>query len=621
MATTRERKVTADEEEGPLSFPQAVRPARRSGAGRWLLGGLLIVGVIAAAVFSFPKLMSSFTSSSQQLKAMTHTVARGSLMITVTEDGNVESAQNVDVKCKVKGGGTILSIVEDGKHVEKGEEIIRLDPSSLEELVDTQEIIYERALASKIQAQEMYESAVISVKEYAEGTYVKELQDAETQIRIAQQNLSSAKNLLKFSETNFRKGFQGQLQLDADKFAVERAELELASAETTKKVLMEFTREKTLKVLNADREASLAHKRSEEVALGLEKSRLERLRKQLENCVILAPQKGMVVYANQQSRRSAEIQIEEGSQVREQQTIVRIPDLSNMQVKVAVHETRVEQIKPGMPARIVIQDQKLTGTVERIANQPEPGNWMSTGIKEYSTIVKIKNEAGATYNLKPGMSAQVEILIEERRDVLTVPVQAVVEQLGKFYCWVDVPDQEKPERRPVLLGSTNDKLIEIKDGLNEGDQVLLNPRATVKEAREEKSAPGGQQDKKFSEDALKQSREQQAKAENEKPAGGSPKLGPGGGQTGQRRGRGNLMQSDTDGDGKISKDESPEWMRDRFDSFDTNGDGFIDKAEIAEMRKRFRQPGQGGAPRPGSGSGGGEGGNCGETAADPAAGV
>lgn len=609
MATTRERKVTTDD-EGPLSFPQAVRPARRSGAGRWLLGGLLILGVIAAAVFSFPKLTSFLTSSSQPSKAMTHTVARGSLMITVTEDGNVESAQNVDVKCKVKGGGTILSIVEDGKHVEEGEEIIRLDPSSLEELVDTQEIIYEKTLASKIQAQELYESAVISVKEYAEGTYVKELQDAETQIRIAQQNLSSAKNLLKFSETNFRKGFQGQLQLDADKFAVERAELELASAETTKKVLVEFTREKTLKVLNADKEVSLAHKRSEEVALKLETSRLERLKQQLKNCVIYAPRKGMVVYANQQSRRSADIQIEEGSQVREQQTIVRIPDLSNMQVKVAVHETKVDQIKPGMPARIIIQDQKLTGTVERIANQPEAGSFFSASVKEYATIVKINSEGGDTYNLKPGMSAQVEILVENLPDVLTVPVQAVVEQQGRFYCWVEVPDEEKPERRLVLLGSTNDKVIEIKDGLNEGDQVLLNPRSAVPEAQEEKSAPEGERDQKFSEDALKQSREQKAEAGNEKPVGDAPNSRPGGGQTGQHGGRRNLMENDTDGDGIISKDEAPEWMRDRFDTYDTNGDGLIDKAEIAEMQKRFRQrsrPGQGGPPRPGSGSGGGGG--------------
>ena len=167
--------------------------------------------------------------------------------------------------------------------------------------------------------------------------------------------------------------------------------------------------------------------------------------------------------------------------------------------------------------------------------------------------------------------------------------------------------EEKPERRPVLLGSTNDKVIEIKDGLIEGDKVLLNPRATVKEAREEKAVPGANPDQKFSKDALKQSRKQKPEAGNEKPTANAPNRGPGGGQSGQRGGRGNLMKSDTDGDGKISKDEAPEWMRSRFDSMDADGDGFIDEAEIAEMRKRFRPPGQGGAPRAESGSGGGEG--------------
>ena len=56
---------------------------------------------------------------------------------------------------------------------------------------------------------------------------------------------------------------------------------------------------------------------------------------------------------------------------------------------------------------------------------------------------------------------------------------------------------------------------------------------------------------------------------------------------------------DKDGDGKISKDEAPGGMKDRFDSMDTNGDGFIDKAEQAELMKKF-QGGGGGGGRPGA---------------------
>jgi collagen type III alpha len=72
----------------------------------------------------------------------------------------------------------------------------------------------------------------------------------------------------------------------------------------------------------------------------------------------------------------------------------------------------------------------------------------------------------------------------------------------------------------------------------------------------------------------------------------------------QRRGSGggrgsggprDLMQMDANGDGKVTKEEVPEGMRDFFDRIDANGDGAIDRAEADEMRKRF-SAGGGGPP-------------------------
>jgi hypothetical protein len=151
-----------------------------------------------------------------------------------------------------------------------------------------------------------------------------------------------------------------------------------------------------------------------------------------------------------------------------------------MQVKVTVHESRVDQLRPGMPARIIIQDQEYAGEVLNIANQPERTSWFSANVKEYATTVTISGENSA---LRPGMTAKVTILVDSVSDALTVPVSTVVEQRGKFYCWVR--GQEGAERRPLILGRTNDKLIEIVDGVKEGDEVFRNPRAVTPEAREE----------------------------------------------------------------------------------------------------------------------------------------
>ena len=66
----------------------------------------------------------------------------------------------------------------------------------------------------------------------------------------------------------------------------------------------------------------------------------------------------------------------------------------------------------------------------------------------------------------------------------------------------------------------------------------------------------------------------------------------------------NLKSFDKDGDGKVSREEAPEPMRDRFDSIDSNGDGFLDQADMDAMRRRFQEGGgaPGGAGGPPGGS-------------------
>ena len=84
------------------------------------------------------------------------------------------------------------------------------------------------------------------------------------------------------------------------------------------------------------------------------------------------------------------------------------------------------------------------------------------------------------------MTAECEILVDHLKDVLTIPVAAVVEQRGAYFAWVKTPDRN--ERRPLVLGATNDQFVEVKDGLVDGELVVLNPRAVVPEARAIKEA-------------------------------------------------------------------------------------------------------------------------------------
>jgi len=590
-----------------------------SSSGTWILL-LSLVGIGILGFVMVPKLTASMQKSKVS-KVLTHEVQSEDLLITVTEEGNVESASNIDVKCQVAGGSSILWIVEDGKQVKKGEKIVELDSSALDDQINTQRIAYEKARATKLQSEKNFSVAQISVKEYLEGTYKQLIQDAEAQITISEENLRAAKNSRDHSEKMFRKGYVSELDREAAKFAVKSAELSLGSAETARNVLEKFTKEKTLEDLRSQRDNAEAQMRSDASAFTLEETRLKRLEDQLANCMIIAPQDGMVVYANERGGRFGQTSatIEEGVSIRERQTILRLPDLEQMQVKVNVHESKVDQIESGMRARIRILDKEFTGLVTGIANQPEPSSFFSGNVKEYATTVRVQGEDANT--LRPGMTAEVEVLIAHLKDVPTLPVAAVIEKRGQFMAWTNATP---PEKRPLVIGKSNDEYVEVKDGVASGDTVLLNPRAIVKEAREMASGSDEKIDvsKRFGKAGSGPGAGGPGAGGGKRGPGGGPgaggrgpgggkaggpggarRGGPGAGGGGQRggggaRSGGGMASFDKDGDGKISEDEAPSWMKSFFGTMDTNSDGFVDKAEQAAARKRMQQQ-SGGGGRPG----------------------
>jgi multidrug efflux pump subunit AcrA (membrane-fusion protein) len=608
--------------DSPSSTPQISSGGTRRPSP--LLRALFTLGSILSLLSLLAWGATQFLAGSGEKKStnLLHTVGRGDLVVTVTEDGNLESASNVDIKCQVAGGSSILSIVKDGSSVKQGDKLVELDASALEESINQQRIAFEKARSTRIQAEKNFEVAKLAVREYLEGTFKKAVQDADAQITISLENQRSAQNSLEHAERMFRKGYVSSLELEGQRFAVERARLELESARTAKDVLENFTKVKTLQDLESQRDTAEAQMKSEQAAYELEEVRLNRLLAQQKLCTIVATQDGMVVYANEQGGRFGQqgVTIEEGAAVRERQTILRLPDLSKMQVKVNVHESKVEQLKPNMRARIRILDRELQGEVKMIANQPEPGGFFSANVKEYATFVRID---GQPEGLRPGMTAEVEILIAHVKDALLLPLACVVEQEGEFFAWVQKGDVQ--EKRKLLLGYSNDQFLEVKDGVAEGETVLLNPRAVVAEAREAVGADKNQKGEEVTEKFGKSSGPPAGEGGGSGPGGpggrrpGGDSGGPGGGPAGPGAGgpgaggggRGmNPMQFDADKDGKVSREEAPEPMRNFFDRMDSNSDGFIDAEEIASMRRRFSEGG-GGPPGGGPGAGGPGGGGPG----------
>ncbi len=458
---------------GPNQQSQAL-PNTRSVRWPWMLTALLAV---TAAVFFAQRLASvrSFFTPNRKtdISALpTYLVQRQNLIITVTEEGSLVSDDNVDIACEVGGGATIIWLVDDGAEVTKGMEIVKLDASVLSENATAQKIAYEKARALMIQAEKDHAAAEIAVEEYREGIFKKDLRTAESNVTAATERVQATQNTLDYGARMFRKGYITPQQLEAQKSAVARAELDLGTANIALDVLVRFTKPKMITEFESVRDAAAARLESERAALELEKIKLDRLLAELDNCTIIAPQGGIVIYNNSRNR-DRETEIKTGAVVKERQIILQLPDLTNMRADVEVHESKVNGIRPGMPAFVRVQGEEFKGEVTAVANRPQ-SNWYST-VKKYVVQVKID---GQSPSLRPGFTAEAEIIVADLHDVIAVPVAAVIEQGEHFVCAVQAGNTAV--RRVVTLGQSDDKIVEITDGLAEGERVYMNPKSVLR---------------------------------------------------------------------------------------------------------------------------------------------
>ena len=445
---------------------------------------VLFLIVLAAAGAVAPR----FMKPANAVKHLTHTTAIGSLSVTVTENGAVESSNNKEIKCLVQGGSTVLWVIETGTLVKPGDELVRLDQSKIEDKILQQRIVYETALANKITAESDVAVAEISITEYLEGSYREERSLVEKEIFEAEQALRKTELSYDSAVRLTAKGVLKGLQLEGEKFAVDSAKKDLEMKKTKLDSLEKYSKEKTMQQLRSTLRAAQAKLASFEASLELEKTRLDREMKQLENCVIHAETSGMVIFPSMAAWKDTP-DIAEGAVVREQQTLLIIPDVSKMQVKVGIHESKIDRLKVGMPAKVQLQDLVLEGEVSDIAEVTRPAGWWTGNLVKYDTKVAIQPHPG----LKPGMSAVVDVVLAKHDDVLTIPVASIVESKDGFNCWVETA--KGVEKRELQLGDTNDEFTVVETGLSEGDKVVLNPMAFVDEAQSLVSQPSNTSDK------------------------------------------------------------------------------------------------------------------------------
>ncbi len=459
----------------PMSFSTTTGSSRRGGVVLWTL--LCLVGLGAAGWYGFG--WSFRENESAKHDAVLHTIERNDFELVVTERGTIESSGSTEIRSQVQAtdpsGVSILRIIEEGAEVEEGDFLVELDASSLLSDRTLQKVKVNTAEAAQVEAKNKYETALIAREEYLHGKFVQERQTFQSEVFVKEEDVSRAEEYLAYSRKLAAKGYINDLQLEADQFAVEKSKTELEAAKTKLRVLEKYTKLKEMKTLDSEILITKAKWEADQNSYELEVSRLAAIEDQIEKCLILAPRAGTIKYAHGNNQwNNNDFVVEEGAKVRERQIIIRLPDVTKMQVEVLINESLIQHIKKGMAATISpvgSEDKVLKGEVIRVNQYAEPSNWRRANVKDYKVIIRIDESSDI---VKTGMTVSASISSMFVPDTIQAPVESVYAHGDKFFCFVD--SRGKLEPREVACGLTNDRFFVVNSGLKEGDRVAMNPR-------------------------------------------------------------------------------------------------------------------------------------------------
>jgi len=489
-----------------------------------VISGIVFIALLAGFVF--------LQGAGSGPALVYYTAVKNDLPIVVTERGYLESQEQTIINCQVESydrnsgssGVTILRIVPNGSVVKKGDLLVELDSAPIRDRLESEELEFQSDKSGLLQAEARWENqktqnetsiaqakldlelAKLDREMYLDeqsGTFKLAVEEIERQIDESRNAILEAQAALKLQETEmagieelFRLGYKGKSDLEQSRLSFMKSEAALAAAvnrlnnhEASRQQLETYEKKKELLRLDGAVETAQRNLKQVEVTNSSElaqveaqlfearervkrqESRIKSLKNRLENCMIYAPNDGMVVYARPEGGRFGNSPIAEGVSVRNRQELLKLPDLSKMQVRNQIHEAVLDQVDPGLPVTVRVDafpNRSYRGEVSEVAVVPSENS--NTNAKTYDCVVVIPE---LVEQLKPGMTAVCEINVDRLEDIISVPVQAVVQDEDRT--WIYVAAGNGVERRDVELGRNNDKFVQIRSGLAIGERVVLNP--------------------------------------------------------------------------------------------------------------------------------------------------
>ncbi len=452
----------------------------------WKKLGLIILAIVivAGGIFAYISYRGAQAAKTAAASIETAVLTKGELRSTIGVIGTVRARQTTSLYWQTTG--TVEAVnVKEGDHVKQGDILASMAQSSLPQSVIT-------AQADLVSAQQALDDLVIEATQSKVTamenivTYEESVRDAQYQldnflvptnqkkmtaveaIRAMEEKLNKARTAfepykLDPYESTKRKDFKEALDLAQSDYdaAIKRVkyeyDLEVAQANLSK-AMQDYEKYK---------DGPLAEE------LEAAKAKIAAVQATINMQWIKAPFDGVVTYVVPQLGD----QIAQGDSLSDSQAF-RVDDLSTLYIDLDVAETDISRVAIGQDASITfdaLRDKEYHGKVSSVDMVGDT----SSDVVNFTVTVEVTD---ADDYVRPGMTAEVDLVTDQRTNALLIPNQAIRTQDGKTMVYV-MKAAQGTSPVEVKVGISSDTYTELLEGnLKEGDTVVLNPSTDTNSA-------------------------------------------------------------------------------------------------------------------------------------------